>query len=124
MEKLSFQRATGDGLIVCFWKEGRMANRIASEPKAPRKRQPATKRAKAKKAGETALPAASTPFTTPSDVESAAPATTITVEERNRLVAETAYFIAQQRGFAKGREIEDWLEAEAIVNARLEGKAV
>jgi hypothetical protein len=101
-----------------------MANRRASEPKAPRKRQPATKRAKAKTAGETALSAASTPFTIPGDAESATPATTSPAEERNRLIAETAYFIAQQRGFAEGREIEDWLEAEAIVNARLEGKAV
>ena len=33
-------------------------------------------------------------------------------EERNRRIAEAAYFRAQQRGFQAGHELEDWLEAE------------
>jgi hypothetical protein len=40
-------------------------------------------------------------------------------EERRRLIAETAYFIAERRGFAAGSELEDWLEAEAEVSRRL-----
>ena len=40
-------------------------------------------------------------------------------EERRRLIAETAYFIAERRGFAVGWELEDWLQAEAEVNRRL-----
>ncbi len=95
-----------------------MANRITNGPKPARKRQPATKRAKPQTAGEKSAPAAGG-RTTP-----AAQTTTISVEERNRLIAEEAYFIAEQRGFTEGRELEDWLEAEAIVNARLKRKVV
>jgi hypothetical protein len=32
---------------------------------------------------------------------------------RHAMIAEAAYFRAQQRGFAPGHEIDDWLEAEA-----------
>jgi len=35
-----------------------------------------------------------------------------TIDERERLVRERAYFRAQQRGFVPGYEVEDWLEAE------------
>lgn len=42
-------------------------------------------------------------------------------EERRRLIAETAYFIAERRGFAAGWELDDWLQAEAEVNRRLAG---
>ena len=30
-------------------------------------------------------------------------------------VAETAYFIAQGRGFIPGMELDDWIQAETIV---------
>jgi len=40
-------------------------------------------------------------------------------DERRRMVAEAAYLIAQRRGFVGGLELEDWLAAEAEVNARL-----
>lgn len=33
-------------------------------------------------------------------------------------VAEAAYFLAQQRDFAPGFELEDWLTAEALMQAR------
>jgi hypothetical protein len=33
-------------------------------------------------------------------------------------VAEAAYFLAQQRDFAPGFELEDWLTAEALLQAR------
>lgn len=39
--------------------------------------------------------------------------------ERERLIAEAAYFRAQARGFVPGRELEDWLQAEAEVDRRL-----
>lgn len=42
-------------------------------------------------------------------------------EERERLVAEAAYFIAERRGFAAGCELDDWLQAEAAVSRRLGG---
>lgn len=40
-------------------------------------------------------------------------------EDRYRLIAEAAYHRAQKRGFAAGGEVQDWLEAEAEVDARL-----
>jgi len=43
----------------------------------------------------------------------------ITPEERHRLIAEAAYFIAERRGFAAGCELDDWLRAEAEVERRL-----
>lgn len=36
--------------------------------------------------------------------------------ERYRLIAEAAYFLAEQRGFAPGHALADWLEAEREVN--------
>jgi hypothetical protein len=46
-------------------------------------------------------------------------ATTLTAEERERLIAETAYRIAEMRGFGCGHELDDWLEAEKEVDAML-----
>lgn len=43
----------------------------------------------------------------------------VTPERRLQLIAEAAYFRALGRGFGKGREEQDWLEAEAEVDARL-----
>ncbi len=43
-------------------------------------------------------------------------------EERWRLIAESAYYRAQARGFAPGQEIEDWLQAEAEID-RMRGGA-
>jgi hypothetical protein len=36
-------------------------------------------------------------------------------EDPSGLIATTAYFIAAERNFAAGRELEDWLEAERRV---------
>ena len=36
-------------------------------------------------------------------------------QERERLVAQAAYFRAEKRGFAPGGELQDWVEAEAEV---------
>lgn len=41
-------------------------------------------------------------------------------EDRQRLIAEAAYFRAERRGFAPGRELEDWLDAEIEVDALLD----
>jgi len=40
--------------------------------------------------------------------------------EREEMVRLAAYFRAEQRGFAPGREWEDWLVAEAEVGARVD----
>lgn len=40
-------------------------------------------------------------------------------EDRYRLIAEAAYYRAEQRGFAPGCELDDWLAAEIEVEALL-----
>lgn len=40
-------------------------------------------------------------------------------ESRQAMIAEAAYFIAEQRGFGSGRELEDWLLAEKQIDAVL-----
>ena len=41
--------------------------------------------------------------------------------ERQLRIAQAAYYIAERRGFAPGNELEDWLQAEAEVEAREAG---
>ncbi len=43
-------------------------------------------------------------------------------ENRGACIAETAYLMAQRRGFAPGHEIDDWLAAESEVDQRLAGE--
>jgi len=43
----------------------------------------------------------------------------LTPEARHALIAEAAYLRAERRGFAPGQETDDWLEAEAEVDALL-----
>jgi hypothetical protein len=43
-------------------------------------------------------------------------------EEVYRLIQESAYFKAKERGFAPGHEVQDWIEAEAEVRRRLDGR--
>jgi Protein of unknown function (DUF2934) len=44
---------------------------------------------------------------------------TLIGEDRRRMIAEAAYFRAEQRGFVPGSELEDWLAAELEVDALL-----
>ena len=39
--------------------------------------------------------------------------------ERQALVAEAAFFIAKERGFVPGHELDDWLAAERVVDQNL-----
>jgi hypothetical protein len=48
----------------------------------------------------------------------------ISREQRWRMVAEAAYLRAEQRYFAPGGEVEDWLGAEAEVDARLSADGI
>ena len=44
--------------------------------------------------------------------------------ERHEMIAVRAYFLAEARGFAAGCELDDWLRAEAEIDARLpEGRS-
>jgi Protein of unknown function (DUF2934) len=40
-------------------------------------------------------------------------------EERHRMIAETAYFLAQERGFTDGDPVSDWIEAERRVDRQM-----
>jgi hypothetical protein len=44
---------------------------------------------------------------------------TVSDETRRAMIAEAAYLRAEQRGFASGYELEDWLLAEREVDALL-----
>lgn len=43
----------------------------------------------------------------------------VSAEERYRMIAEAAYFIAEKRGFAPGNHAADWAQAESDIAARL-----
>lgn len=47
--------------------------------------------------------------------KAAPPPAGVTDRERYFLIAEAAYYRAEQRGFAPGHELEDWLDAETEV---------
>lgn len=86
-----------------------MATRRTTGSRTPESPQPAEKIAPRRRA-----PAAS--------AAPAAPATTaITVSEeaRRAMIAQAAYLRAERRGFTPGNEVEDWMAAEAEVDALL-----
>jgi hypothetical protein len=59
--------------------------------------------------------------TSTSATKAARNVTTLSAEERRRLIAEAAYLRAEQRGFIGGDPEKDWMEAEADLDARLRG---
>lgn len=48
--------------------------------------------------------------------------TEISEQERAEMIAQAAFLRAEKRGFAGGRELDDWLEAEAEINGLLGAK--
>jgi len=50
---------------------------------------------------------------TPADVDESSRA------ELDRMIGEAAYYIAEQRGFEPGHELDDWLAAEAQIHDQL-----
>lgn len=55
--------------------------------------------------------------------QDAAPAPAILTEDRHRMIAEAAYFIAERRGFQGGNPEQDWFEAEKQISRMLESSA-
>jgi hypothetical protein len=55
----------------------------------------------------------------PSAGSGASPDVSVSEPARRALVAQAAYLRAERRGFAPGGEVEDWLAAEAEVDALL-----
>ena len=46
--------------------------------------------------------------------------TRLSDDERRRMVAEAAYYRAEQRGFSAGGEVDDWLAAEREISRLLQ----
>ena len=42
--------------------------------------------------------------------------------ERQRMISDAAYFLAEHRGFGSGDELGDWLQAESQINASVTQK--
>lgn len=43
---------------------------------------------------------------------------------RHMMIAEAAYYRAEQRGFAPGFELDDWLASESELNARIQSRSL
>lgn len=56
---------------------------------------------------------------TPAPASGAPTRITVSEDARRAMIAQAAYLRAERRGFAPGDEVEDWLEAEAEVDALL-----
>ncbi len=50
--------------------------------------------------------------------------TAVSAEERHRLISEAAYYRAEQRGFLRGCELQDWLDSEAEVDAIIDARTL
>lgn len=89
-----------------------MATKRTKEPKRTTPTEPAA---------AAAAPAATTaakPATAAAAKLAAKPVrTTLTPADRERWIAERAYLRAEQRGFAPGGEVDDWLAAERELDA-------
>ena len=51
------------------------------------------------------------------DPWAAGPPASLSLRARHGELAEAAYFLSQARGFAPGRELDDWLAAEREIDA-------
>ena len=46
----------------------------------------------------------------------------ILADKRHQMIAESAYYIAEQHGFQNDRILDDWVQAESEVDARFAAK--
>lgn len=81
-----------------------------------------SKRKTATPSGRTAKAAPATAAKTTAGKAAKKPAAAeITPEQRHQLIAEAAYLRAESRSFDAGDPIDDWLQAEQEIDARLTG---
>lgn len=66
--------------------------------------------------------AAAVPFRAPQARPESGSAS-ITQEQRQFMICEAAYYIAEHRGFGPGHDVDDWLEAEQQIDAVLTSSA-
>jgi hypothetical protein len=103
----------------------------ATAAKKPAVKNPAAKKAtapaaKPKAAAKKPAPAADKKASAPKAAAAAKSApkkpakkSAVTPEDRYRMIATAAYFLAERRGFAGGYEMGDWIAAEAEIDAKL-----
>jgi len=53
----------------------------------------------------------------PAKKSAVAPAASVESQNREQMIAEAAYFRAEQRNFEFGRELDDWLAAELEIDS-------
>lgn len=90
----------------------RQASKLAKEPAVKPK---PTKNADAVKSKSRAAPRQKTKSAPKPDMH----APPVSPEERYRLIEKEAYYRAEQRGFLGGNPAQDWLDAEAYIDAIL-----
>jgi nucleoid-associated protein YgaU len=70
-------------------------------------------------APKTEIPTSKPAATAKSAPQKSVKENTITHEDRYHMISTAAYFRAEQRGFAGGYEMEDWISGEAQIGAML-----
>ena len=95
------------------------AKRTRAKPKVVSKEPVEAKPAAAKKPRA----ARKSPTAKPAQAETAVVAVTgkPMPEDVGGMIATAAYYLAVARNFSPGHELDDWLEAESMVNAKLYG---
>ncbi len=99
------------------------AAKAATEAKPARKAAPAVAKTPVKKPAtpktKTSKAVAAKSSSTTKAVAQGKGETVITPEQRYRMICDAAYFRAERRGFVGGNPMEDWLAAEAEIDALL-----
>lgn len=105
---------------VSATKKASTTSKAAVAAKAPAKKVAAPKAAASKPAAskstaaaKSAAPKKSTP------AKKGNGHTSVTPEQRYRMICDAAYFRAERRGFVGGNPAQDWVEAEAEINLML-----
>lgn len=97
-------------------KTSKPAAKAESKPAAAAPRRAAPMAAKAPRAAPAPRPAAAAPAPAATPKKAGRPEVP-TGEARYRWIAHAAYLRAENRGFAPGQEVDDWLAAEAEFRA-------
>jgi len=92
-----------------------IAAKAVAPAKAPAAKKPAAAKAPAKKAATTKAVAPAKKVAAPvAGQPNAIPI--LTPDQRRYYVEVAAYYIAERRGFHGGSEMDDWVEAEAVID--------
>lgn len=86
--------------------------KVASKKKVAGKKKVAKKKVVAKTAKKT---------TSRKKAAVSKPGTLISPRERYEMIATMAFYRAEQRNFAPGHDVEDWLECERIIDQMIAG---